>query len=180
MAEMSAHSRPVRDEASTSRQSARTSQVGFRCHDVQKILATGSMGFEQSHPGDADRLIVYACPDGDEVAPYTRGTARLAEAAKVTGEPPRINVETALAYRQDVEKCPGRGKPADRKRIVRSWVEEIKLAPDRLEVDITYKLPEPVMNGVGAGGQRETLATVFAAIQSGISCGKQARSKLKE
>jgi site-specific DNA recombinase len=76
---------------------------------------------------------------------------RLAEAARVTGEPPQIDVQTALTYRRDLEKLLARGKPADRKRIVRSWVEEIKLAPDRLEVDITYKLPEPVMNSVGAG-----------------------------
>jgi len=28
----------------------------------------------------------------------------------------------------------------------------MKLAPERLEVEITYRIPEPVMNGLVAGG----------------------------
>jgi hypothetical protein len=42
-----------------------------------KIKGNGSVSFVQSHPDQADRVIVYACPEGDEVATYTRGTARL-------------------------------------------------------------------------------------------------------
>lgn len=42
-----------------------------------KIYGTGSVSFVQNHPADASRVIVYACPEGDEVAVYTRGTARL-------------------------------------------------------------------------------------------------------
>jgi hypothetical protein len=43
------------------------------------------------------------------------------------------------------------GEPAERKRLLRTWVQEVKLAPERLEVEITYQIPEPVMNGVVAG-----------------------------
>jgi hypothetical protein len=42
-----------------------------------KIRGTGSVNFVQNHPGAPDKVIVYACPEGDEVATYTRGTARL-------------------------------------------------------------------------------------------------------
>jgi hypothetical protein len=42
-----------------------------------KVLGTGSVDFVQNHPQEADRVIVYAAPEGDEVATYTRGTARL-------------------------------------------------------------------------------------------------------
>jgi len=37
------------------------------------------------------------------------------------------------------------------KKFLRSWVDEIKLAPERLEVDITYKVPEPFVNNLVAG-----------------------------
>jgi hypothetical protein len=45
--------------------------------DVYKIVGTGTPAFVQNHPAEADRVIVYACPEGDEVATYTRGSARL-------------------------------------------------------------------------------------------------------
>jgi len=44
-----------------------------------KIFGTGSMNFVQNHPHDPSSVIVYAAPEGDEVATYTRGTARLVE-----------------------------------------------------------------------------------------------------
>jgi hypothetical protein len=34
---------------------------------------------------------------------------------------------------------------------MRVWVQEIKLDPEALEVKISYRLPEAVMNGVVAG-----------------------------
>jgi hypothetical protein len=55
-----------------------------------------------------------------------------------------------MAYRRDVPKLMKQGSPAERKRLLRTWVQEITLAPDRLEVDITYRVPEPVMNIQGA------------------------------
>lgn len=43
-----------------------------------KIKGPGAVSFVQNHPVDKDKVIVYAAPEGDEVAVYTRGTARLA------------------------------------------------------------------------------------------------------
>ncbi len=42
-----------------------------------KILGNGAVSFAQNHPAARDQVIVYAAPEGDEVAVYTRGTARL-------------------------------------------------------------------------------------------------------
>ncbi|MFH1747891.1 MAG: hypothetical protein ABIG44_12725 [Planctomycetota bacterium] len=42
-----------------------------------KVVGNGTVSFVQNHPDDEDNVIVYACPEGDEVATYTRGTARL-------------------------------------------------------------------------------------------------------
>jgi len=44
-----------------------------------KINGNGSVNFVQNHPEDQDAVIVYAAPEGDEVATYTRGTARLVD-----------------------------------------------------------------------------------------------------
>ncbi|MCU0230020.1 MAG: hypothetical protein MUC67_01455 [Acidobacteria bacterium] len=42
-----------------------------------KIHGTGAVSFEQNHPYERDKVIVYAAPEGDEVAVYTRGSAQL-------------------------------------------------------------------------------------------------------
>jgi len=42
-----------------------------------KIYGTGTVNFVQNHPENEDEVIVYAAPEGDEVATYTRGSARL-------------------------------------------------------------------------------------------------------
>jgi hypothetical protein len=44
-----------------------------------KIIGTGTPSFIQNHPIDPDAVIVYSTPEGDEVATYTRGTARLVD-----------------------------------------------------------------------------------------------------
>ncbi len=49
-------------------------EVGFSTY---KIYGTGTVSFVQNHPEDAGKVIVYAAPEGDEVAVYTRGSARL-------------------------------------------------------------------------------------------------------
>jgi hypothetical protein len=46
-------------------------------YSTYKIQGTGDVAFVQNHPAQPDRVIVYAAPEGDEVATYTRGTARL-------------------------------------------------------------------------------------------------------
>jgi hypothetical protein len=58
-------------------------------YDTYKILGTGDVSFVQNHPYQKDRVIVYAAPEGDETATYTRGTARL-----VNGEARVILEET--------------------------------------------------------------------------------------
>jgi hypothetical protein len=59
--------------------------VGYGSH---KVSGTGSVNFVQNHPNNSDEVIVYAAPEGDEVATYTRGTARLVagEATVALGE----------------------------------------------------------------------------------------------
>jgi hypothetical protein len=48
--------------------------VGSGSH---KILGGGAVSFVQNHPYDSRSVIIYAAPEGDEVATYTRGTGRL-------------------------------------------------------------------------------------------------------
>ena len=72
-------------------------------------------------------------------------------AAVATDKPPQIDQETALAYRRQTEKVLAQGSPAERKQIVRTWVADMKLAPERLEVEVTYRIPEPIVNSVVAG-----------------------------
>jgi hypothetical protein len=51
----------------------------YCAYDTYKVRGYGTASFAQNHPEDPDRLIVYCCPEGDEVATYTRGTARLVD-----------------------------------------------------------------------------------------------------
>jgi hypothetical protein len=46
-------------------------------YDTYKTYGTGTNAFVQNHPRDKNRVIVYAAPEGDEVATYTRGSALL-------------------------------------------------------------------------------------------------------
>ena len=66
-------------------------------------------------------------------------------------EPPQLDAQTVMAYRRQTEKAMGSGYAADRKRLMRAWVGDIKLDPESLEVKISYRLPEAVMKGVVAG-----------------------------
>jgi hypothetical protein len=100
-----------------------------------------------------------AVEDGLSDAAWANGRLReltaernaLADACETSGEPPQIDAKVALAYRLQMQRSLREGEPAERKRVVRGCVQEMKLAPDSLEVEITYRLPEPVMNGVVAG-----------------------------
>ncbi len=49
-------------------------RVGYSTY---KINGNGTVNFVQNHPENPDQVIVYTAPEGDEVATYTRGTARL-------------------------------------------------------------------------------------------------------
>ena len=67
------------------------------------------------------------------------------------GEAPQIDIEAAKAYRRQTEKVLAQGGPTEQKQIIRTWMSEMKLAPERLEVEMTYRIPEPVMHSVVAG-----------------------------
>ncbi len=40
-------------------------------------------------------------------------------------------------------------------RAIRAWVENIRLTPEQLEVAITYRVPEPVVNKLATGARFE-------------------------
>ena len=73
------------------------------------------------------------------------------QAAAISYRPPQIDTHTALAYRRDAEKLLASRTPAERKQFIRACVQDMKLAPERFEVEVTYRIPEPVMNTVVAG-----------------------------
>jgi hypothetical protein len=54
-----------------------SSSYAYVSNDTYKIFGSGTVSFVQNHPTEKDKVIVYACPEGDEVATYTRGTAKL-------------------------------------------------------------------------------------------------------
>ena len=76
---------------------------------------------------------------------------KLLGATVASDGPPQIDLETALAYRRQTEKVLAQGSPTERKQVLRTWVADMKLAPERLEVAWTYQIPEPVMHSVVAG-----------------------------
>ncbi len=58
-----------------------------------------------------------------------------------------------MDYRRQTDKVFAQGTPAQRKQLLRIWVEKVTLAPEHLEVEVTYRVPEPVVNSVVAGGR---------------------------
>lgn len=68
-----------------------------------------------------------------------------------SGKPPQMDEKTVLNYRRHADKVLGKGKVTDRKKLLRLWVQGIKLIPEKHQVNITYNLPEHFMNGVVAG-----------------------------
>ena len=65
--------------------------------------------------------------------------------------PPQLDSATVMAYSRETAKLMESGQPAERKRLLRTWVQEVKLKPESLEVNISYRVPEAVMKGVVAG-----------------------------
>ena len=76
---------------------------------------------------------------------------RLTRAVTPVGKPPQITVDEAMTYRRDVERLFQHGTMAERKQLMRAWVADMKLAPERREIEITYRVPEPFMNKLVAG-----------------------------
>ena len=82
----------------------------------------------------------------------------LAFPAPVSRQPSRVAGETqCLPCRYT--RCPTGGDhkllehatPAEMKELVQTCVEDMRLAPERLEVGITYPIPEPVVNELVTG-----------------------------
>ncbi|HUW35437.1 MAG TPA: hypothetical protein VM223_27825, partial [Planctomycetota bacterium] len=67
------------------------------------------------------------------------------------GPPPEIDTEKALSYLRHLDEVAMEGTPAERKKLVRECVLEMQLAPDRLEVDVTFTVPEPMVHQMVAG-----------------------------
>ena len=58
----------------------------------------------------------------------------------------------AMAMRSDVERLFAlEGAVAEKKQLLRIWVEKMKLAPEQREVVLTRQFPEPMMNKIVAG-----------------------------
>ncbi len=58
-----------------------------------------------------------------------------------------------MEYCRSTRKLLAAGRPEESKALIRHWVRDIKLAPERLEVEITYKVPEHVGALYGSGGR---------------------------
>ena len=67
------------------------------------------------------------------------------------GQPPQIDVGTAMQFRRRLETVLASGSPAERKRFVRLWVEGMAFDPVRRAVEIRYRVPDAVMNSVVPG-----------------------------
>ncbi len=78
--------------------------------------------------------------------------SELSQEVQVVGEAPRIDVATAMAYRTNAERILSKGSAAEKKTLLRSWVDKMTIAPDTLEVEITYKIPEAIGEYSGSGG----------------------------
>lgn len=72
-------------------------------------------------------------------------------ATSAVGEPPYIDIEAAMAYRRNIDKVFSVADQAEKKRVLAAWVDKVELTPETLEVEIQYKIPEPVVDSMGAG-----------------------------
>jgi len=77
--------------------------------------------------------------------------ARLAESTSVTGSAPELDMATVNDYCRNTRRLLSHGSPEERKALIRQWVGDMKLAPEALEVEITYRVPELFNNQLGAG-----------------------------
>jgi hypothetical protein len=68
-------------------------------------------------------------------------------------EAPRIDAAAARAYRRETERILTHGDPAEKKSILRAWVNEVRLAPESLSVETTYRIPDPIAHCVVAGAR---------------------------
>ena len=77
----------------------------------------------------------------------------------VSGNPPLIDQDIAASYLTDLHHVMDKGENKAKKKFLRSRVRDIKLAPDRLQVEVTYNVPGPLVKSSIAGA-------LYAAIQN--------------
>jgi len=82
---------------------------------------------------------------------------RIVAASEVCGEPPQIGAATAMTYPKELPRLLKHATPSEKKELVRARVEDIRLAPGQLDVAITYRVPEPVVNELLAGARYEAI-----------------------
>ena len=61
-----------------------------------------------------------------------------------------------MAYRDGLERLLASGENAEMKRFMVEWVSKIELAPEAFEAEIRFKIPEPVVDGMGDGANSHT------------------------
>ena len=83
-----------------------------------------------------------------------RGRLAAASEVSVSGDPHQVDAAAAMTCRKNSPTLLERATPAERKELVRACVEVIRLAPEQLEVSITYRVPEPAMDEAAGRCQR--------------------------
>jgi hypothetical protein len=80
----------------------------------------------------------------------------LIRSLEVVGEPPQIDPKEALAYRSEARRVLADADPKRMKRLLRLWVKEVRLEPERHTVRIWYRVPYLQMLVAGAGFEPAT------------------------
>ena len=102
--------------------------------------------------GDKIKNIHRAIEDGladtvwanDRLGQLEEEKGRLERLTGVPSKPPQLDRETVERYLGELRRLLEVAKPAERKKLIRTLVQEVRLAPEKREVVITYRLPEPV------------------------------------
>lgn len=82
----------------------------------------------------------------------SRSRSELAQHAVVEDSAPQIDVRTARAYRAEVGRMLQSGTNTEKKKLIRACVEKVTMAPDTLEIEIRYRVPEAVGASCESGG----------------------------
>ncbi len=84
-------------------------------------------------------------------------------------KPPKLTAGDVTEYTRNLSGLLGHANQRERKELVGMIVEKIKLAPERREVELVYRAPEPVMNrlvaGVRYGARQRNLGGEFEVIE---------------
>lgn len=75
----------------------------------------------------------------------------LSEQDTIIGEAPQIDGSAASSYREQARGIMKTGTNAQKKRLIRSCVNDIALSPDTLRIEILYKIPDLLVHINGSG-----------------------------